>query len=190
MKLKAPPAFVAVHAAVFVFLAVSAPAQTVTIATDLLKDWQAQKQTMLKIADAMPAEKFAYKTTPAQRNYGEQVLHVAGANFMLMKFLGARNVPPSPALDERDFATFGLKVTGKADILKMLSDSYDYGEAVIKEFSATQLLETIQGPPWIREATRAKMVYYTLGHTQDIYGQMAVYLRMNGITPPASQRGI
>jgi len=51
------------------------------------------------------------------------------------------------------------------------------------------LVASITGPRWIGQATRAKMVYYTLGHTQDIYGQMVVYLRLNGITPPASQRG-
>jgi hypothetical protein len=28
-----------------------------------------------------------------------------------------------------------------------------------------------------------------MGHTQDIYGQMAVYLRLNGVVPPASRRG-
>jgi hypothetical protein len=28
-----------------------------------------------------------------------------------------------------------------------------------------------------------------MGHTQDIYGQMAVYLRLNGLVPPASRRG-
>ena len=180
-------------ASVVTALLVAAPpahGQAPTIASDLLKDWQAQKQTMMKIADAMPAEKFDYKSTPAQRNYGEQILHVAGANYMLMKFVGAKNAPAPPPLAERDLSTFGLKATSKAEILKLLSDSYDYGEAVIKEFTAAQMLETIQGPPWIREATRAKMVYYTLGHTQDIYGQMAVYLRLNGLVPPASQRGI
>ena len=33
------------------------------------------------------------------------------------------------------------------------------------------------------------MVYYTMGHALDIYGQMVVYLRLNGIVPPASRRG-
>ena len=37
-------------------------------------------------------------------------------------------------------------------------------------------------------STRVRAVYYVIGHTWDIYGQMAVYLRLNGITPPASQR--
>ena len=33
-----------------------------------------------------------------------------------------------------------------------------------------------------------RVVYFVIGHTWDIYGQMVVYLRLNGITPPASQR--
>ena len=61
-----------------------ATAQTPSIASDLLKDWQAQKETMMKIADAMPAEKFGYKSTQPQRSYGEQILHVAGANVELL----------------------------------------------------------------------------------------------------------
>jgi len=40
-------------------------------------------------------------------------------------------------------------------------------------------------------ATRSagiRVVYYVVGHTWDICGQMVVYLRINGITAPASQR--
>jgi uncharacterized damage-inducible protein DinB len=166
----------------------AAGAQTPTIASDLLKDWHAQKETMMKIADAMPAEKFGYKSTPPQRSYGEQILHVAGANVELLKFLGAKAPTPFPVV-QTDMATFGLKMTDKAEILKALSDSFDYGEAVLKELGPSAMSETVKGPPWIGEATRAKLVWYTMGHTQDIYGQMAVYLRLNGIVPPASRRG-
>ena len=167
-----------------------ASAETPTIFSDLLKDWQAQKETMMKIADAMPADKFTYKSTPAQRSYGEQILHVAGANVELLKFLGAKAPTPFPVAPMiTDMVTFGLKMTGKAEILKALSDSFDYGEAVLKELGPAGMTEVVKGPPWIGDATRAKLVWYTMGHTQDIYGQMAVYLRLNGIVPPASRRG-
>jgi hypothetical protein len=174
--------------AICVAMSATPHAQSATIASDLLKDWRAQKETMMKIADAMPADKFGYKPTPPQRSYGEQILHVAGANVMLLKFLGAKAATPL-ALVETDFATFGLKMTAKPEILKALSDSFDYGEAVLKELSAASFGETMKGPPWIGEATRAKMVYYTMGHNLDIYGQMVVYLRLNGGVPPASRRG-
>ena len=77
----------------------------------------------------------------------------------------------------------------KEEILNALDDSYAFGEAAIAEFPEQALVASIAGPRWIGQATRAKMIYYTLGHTQDIYGQMVVYLRLNGLTPPASQRG-
>jgi len=158
-----------------------------TLASDLLKDWRAQKETMMRIADAMPEASFGFRATPPERSYGEQILHVAGANIMLMKFLGGKT--PAPTIDDADLSVFGLKATSKAAILKTLSDAYDYGEAVLREFQDAQLREAVKGPRWIGDATRAKMVYYTLGHAQDIYGQMAVYLRLNGIVPPASRRG-
>jgi len=179
---------IVVLTAIAVALPLRVSAQSPTIPAELLKDWQAQKETMMKIADAMPAEKFSYKSTPAQRSYGEQILHVAGANVELMQMLKAKAALPFE-VSPRDMATFGLKMTDKAAILKALSDSFDYGEAVMKELGPAAMTEAVQGPPWIGEASRAKMVWYTMGHTQDIYGQMAVYLRLNGIVPPASRRG-
>jgi hypothetical protein len=35
---------------------------------------------------------------------------------------------------------------------------------------------------------RSWFLYFAIGHTWDTYGQMAVYLRLNGQVPPASQR--
>ena len=174
-------------AAVVVALAVKPAAQSITVASDLLKDWKAQKETMMKIADAMPEDKLGFRATPAERSYGEQILHIAGANIMLMKFLGAK--APAPPINDADLTVFGLKVTSKAQVLKALSDSYDYGEASLKELADPGMAQTIKGPRWMGEVTRAKMVYFTLGHAQDIYGQMAVYLRLNGIVPPASRKG-
>src|SRR6266852_8596914 len=140
-------------------------AQSVTLASDLMKDWKAQKETMMMIADAMPEEKFGFRATSPERSYGEQILHVAGANIMLLKCRGAKT--PAPMVtNDADLTIFGLSATSKADILKALSDSYDYGEAVLKEFPGAALTGTIKGPRWIGEATRAKMVYYTLVHTQ------------------------
>ena len=93
-------------------------------------------------------------------------------------------------MDTTDFKVFGLSATSKADVLQALSDGYDYGIAVLREFSEEQLLETIVGPRYMGNATRVKMAYFALSHAMDIYGQMAVYLRLNGVTPPASRRGV
>jgi hypothetical protein len=167
--------------------ALSSWAQSPTIASDLLKDWRAQKATMLQIADAMPEDKFAFKATPGQRTYREQILHVAGANIFLIKFLGGR-APAPPISPETDRATFGLKAQSKAEVLDALSRSYDYGEAVLKDLNDAAMVSAVKGPAYLGDLTRAKLVYYTMGHALDIYGQMVVYLRLNGIVPPASRR--
>ena len=180
-------ALCAALAAAVVAAPLRSSAQGVTLASDLLKDWRGQKATMLRIAEAMPEAKFAFKATPPQRSYREQILHVAGANIFLMKFLGG-NVP-APPISESDRVTFGLNATSKAQVLEALSRSYDFGEAVLKQLTDAAMVQPINGPPYLGELTRAKIVYYTMGHTQDVYGQMVVYLRLNGIVPPASRRG-
>ncbi len=153
---------------------------TTTLHADLLKDWTGMKDRMVKIADAMPEEKFGFKPTPAQRSYGEQILHVAGANVTFMKMLGGKATPP----------TIDQKATSKAAILKAIADSYDYGTAVLNEQTDQSLLEAIQGPRFLGPSTRARLVWFTLGHAWDEYGNMTTYLRLNGIVPPASRNAM
>src|SRR5947209_6973404 len=77
-------------------------AQSSTVQGDLLTDWTSMKDTMTKIADALPEEKLGYKPTPAQRSYREQILHVAVDNVALMKLLGAKIPPPAAKLPPRE----------------------------------------------------------------------------------------
>lgn len=151
-----------------------------TVLGDLLKDWQSQKDQMMQIADAMPEDKFGYKTTPPQRNYGEQIMHIALINVGVLKVIGGKATPPT-------FTAQSAKT--KAEILKAMADSYDFGIALIKEQTDATIVQTIQGPRFLGPSTRARIFYFLLGHSMDIYGQMAVYLRLNGVVPPAS-RGV
>ena len=155
-----------------------AATQGVTLASDMLKDWQQQKSTMVAISDAMPEDKFGYKTTPPQRSYGEQVMHVVQVNQMLLGTLGAKAQAPM----------INMKATSKADIMQALRQSYDYGEAVFKEFNDGAWTQAVMGPRFIGQATRVRIANFAMTHTMDIYGQMVVYLRMNNVVPPASRR--
>ena len=159
-----------------------------TLASDLQQDWQRMKQIMMGIADAMPENGFDYASTPEQRSFGEQILHVAGGNVMLMGFLDAE--AEGPAIDRANTRTFGYSATSKADVLRALADSYDYGAAALGEFDDDALLARVQGPPFLQQPSRLRLVYFVIGHAWDIYGQMAVYLRLNGIVPPASRGGV
>ena len=76
---------IAVPKAVFA----QAPA-TASIQAEMLKDWTDLKETLMKIANEMPAEGYSFKPTPPQETFGRRVVHIgAGANRFL-QLLGGR----------------------------------------------------------------------------------------------------
>ena len=164
-------------AMVLVMTASKPAAQSASVKGDLLKDWTGLKDTMVKIANAMPEDKYTYKSTPAQRDFAGQVLHIAQVNVTLLRLVGGK--APAPTIDRN--------TTKKADVVKAMADSFDYGTALINEQTDQSILETVQAQ-FLGPSTRARVFYFLIGHTWDIYGQMVVYLRLNGGVPPASQR--
>ena len=94
--------------AVVVVAGVSPAFAQATIHGDLTKDWAGQKALLVGLANAMPEDKYGFKPTPAQRSFGEHVLHIAQINVMLIKALGGKT--PEPAID--------MKATTKAATIK------------------------------------------------------------------------
>jgi len=156
----------------------AAPARSATLKEELLRDWLEMKETMHKLANEMPEEKYGYTSTPPQRDFGQQVLHVANANLINLRFL--RGKAAAPAIDRNAKA--------KADVVKAMDDSFDYGTALIRELTDQSLTETVETNAFLGPSSRARVLWFLLGHSWDIYGQMVVYLRLNGGVPPASQR--
>ena len=156
-----------------------AAAQNPSVQAELLKDWTGLKTTMDKIAAEMPDDKFSFKPTPAQQSFGERVVHVAQVNVGLGGLLGGKAAKPM----------IDAKATAKAEAIKAMDDSFDYLTASIKEQTDATMMQAVAMPPgFLGPSSRARVVYTLLGHTWDIYGQMAVYLRLSGKVPPASQR--
>src|SRR5262249_27008096 len=60
-----------------------------TLACEVENDWSRNNVMLYGLANAMPADKFDYKPTPAQQSFGERVLHVAQVNLMLLQAFGA-----------------------------------------------------------------------------------------------------
>jgi uncharacterized damage-inducible protein DinB len=149
-----------------------------TLSCDIVTDWQRTAQQIIAIADKMPDDKWGYKSTAAQRTYGEQVMHIVQTDLRFLTALGGKT--PAPTFDAKASAT-------KAESMAALRASFTHGEAVLKEFTDQQWLERINGM-FMGPSTRLRVLYFDIGHSQDIYGQMAVYLRLNGLVPPASDR--
>jgi len=146
-------------------------------------DWTRNNVMLAGLAGAMPEDKFNYKPTPAQQSFGERVLHAAQVNLMLLQGLGAK--APAPKIDD--------KATSKAASLAALQSAGDYGVAVIRELGEKGLQARIKAPGPTGffmgpEMSRERIVYFLMMHSQDTYGQLVVYARLNGVIPPASRQ--
>lgn len=142
------------------------------------------EQEFVGAAEAMPEEKFNFAppTTAGEfkgvRSFGDQIKHVSGSNYYFFggpKFTEADVKAKQDAID---------KLTTKAEILQALKDSLTTAHAYVDGITPQNAyLMTATG-------TRAGMAAFGIAHMMDHYGQMVVYLRMNGIVPPASRGGM
>jgi uncharacterized damage-inducible protein DinB len=158
------------------FPAAQAP---VSIIAEMTKDWSDLKTTLVKIASEMPADKYGLKPTPGQQTFGERVVHIAQVGNRFLGSVGGKTAAPAldaaPATKSKDAA------------IKAMSDFFDYGTALLNEQTDQTMLQPVMAP-FIGSSSRARVYTFLIGHTWDLYGQMAVYLRLAGGVPPASQR--
>jgi uncharacterized damage-inducible protein DinB len=150
-----------------------------TVACDVQGDWARGYALLIGVAEAMPDDKYSAKPTPAQETFGERLMHTANIDLKLISTLGGKT--PTPMVN--------AKASAKADVVAALRQVSEYGSAVLKEFNDQQLNERVTSLPFMGPtASRLRVIYFAMTHGQDIYGQLVVYLRLNGITPPASNR--
>jgi uncharacterized damage-inducible protein DinB len=150
-----------------------------TLSCEIQNDWTRNNVLVYLLAGAMPDNKYSFRPVPEEQTFGERVLHVAQINVAILQGLGAKAVPP----------VIDPKATSKVEAMAALQKAGDYGAAVIQEFSEQQLTTRVSSPPFMGPtSTRQRMLYFLMTHSQDTYGQLVVYLRLNGITPPASRQ--
>jgi len=145
--------------------------------------WKDIARDFVALAEAMPEDKWNFKPTQGEfkdvRSFAEQVKHVACANQAWAKKLAGETPParcdrggPNPA-------------QSKAEVLVYLRDSFTMLDKAIAATNSENLLQATPGPYW--GPNRLSALTAVVWHLSDHYGQLVVYLRMNGIVPPASR---
>ena len=142
------------------------------------------ERSFVSLAEAMPAEKYGFKPSDGEfknaRTFGEQVKHVACANFAFFNQIEKKEPPPGCA----DGGPSPAK--SKAELMRYLRESFDYAQRVLRTMTSANALEPVSGS-YGGPSTRLGTTTLAVWHASDHYGQLVVYLRLNGIVPPASQ---
>jgi uncharacterized damage-inducible protein DinB len=141
-------------------------------------EWKHVSQQLVALAEATPADKFAWRPAPGVRSTSEVYMHIVMANFYLLSVTG----PKMPAdLKEGMEKT----VTSKAEVISWLKRSLDAVKEAHLAEKATDLTRKVQIAD--RDATVDGMYLRILVHANEHMGQLVAYARMTGVVPPWSK---
>lgn len=133
---------------------------------------------LLASAELMPEEKYGYEPTPEVRSFGQIVGHVADSQyFFCAAALGEKN--PAPKIEQTR--------TSKAELVAGLKDAIAYCDrayAALTEANAADMLAVNMFGG--QRMPRLGVLSVNMAHAALHYGNLIVYLRMNGIVPPSS----
>jgi len=141
-------------------------------------EWRHVSQQLIALAEATPADKFAWRPAPGVRSTSEVYMHIAMANFWLLHVTG----PKMP-----DDLKEGMEksVTSKADVIKWLQRSLD----AVKQAHLGETPQDLQRKVHVadRDATVDGMYLRIIVHANEHMGQLIAYARMTGVAPPWSK---
>lgn len=141
-------------------------------------EWKHVSRQLIDLAEAIPADKFAWRPAAGVRSTSEVLMHIVLANFYLLSVTG----PKMPAeLTQNSEKT----VTSKAEVISWLRRSLD----AVKDAHLAAKLQDLQRKVHIadRDATVDGIYLRIIIHDNEHMGQLIAYARMMGVAPPWSK---
>ncbi len=141
-------------------------------------EWRHVSQQLIALAEATPAEKFAWRPAPGIRSTSEVYMHIVTANYYLLSVTGPK--PPDEINQDA-----GKKFTSKAEVIAWLKRSLD----AVKDAHLAETPKDLERKVRVmeRDATVDGMYLRILVHANEHMGQLVAYARMTGVVPPWSQ---
>jgi uncharacterized damage-inducible protein DinB len=144
-------------------------------------EWLHVSRQLVALAEAIPAERLAWRPAAGVRSTSEVFMHIAMANFYLLGVTG----PKMPA--DLKSADMEKTVTAKAEVIDWLKRSLDAVKSAHAAVKPPDLQRKVKLND--REATVDGMYLRIIVHANEHMGQLVAYARVNGIVPPWSEGG-
>jgi uncharacterized damage-inducible protein DinB len=143
--------------------------------TEVKANYNNVKTNLLKAADKMSEADYDFKATPDVRTYGQLVAHVADAQMGICGMASGEAKKGNAA-----------EKTSKADLVAALKASFEFCD------SAYDALNDADGATMVkmfgRDRSKLGVLDFNVIHDNEMYGTMAVYMRLKGVVPPSSER--
>lgn len=131
---------------------------------------------IMKTAEMLDEDIYAYQPTDEVRTTGQILAHVANAQFGFCSTAAGEDNPSQMNYEET--------ATTKADIIAALKAGFEYCNDVYGNMTDAEGAEmrTIFG----NEMAASAVMAFNLAHNYEHYGNLVTYMRINGIVPPSS----
>ncbi len=147
------------------------------LSADIRSDYTTVRDYFVRAAEEMPDTDYAFRPSPAVRTFAQQVAHVADDQYNLC-------APAKGESRQAAYRAIETSLSTKAQLVPALRAAFAYCDAAYD--SLTDAGGTAQAMGNQRR-TRFGMLNWNLWHTWEHYGNVVVYLRMNGLVPPSSE---
>jgi hypothetical protein len=145
------------------------PAQNNLKTTVTQRYFNGVRRNLEAAAEAMPADKYDFKPSPGQMSFAEWLNHSTERNYADCAALKGETAP--------DAAKGVATLKTKPEVTQALKDSLAYCAAAIDAIDDQKVLASPQ---------LTYSLLHTVVHNNEIYGNLAVYMRVNGIVPPST----
>ena len=163
---------------------------------EYLAEFDYTSKNVLALAQAIPAEKYAWRPGEGVRSISEVYMHIAAGNFILLEIIGHKAPDDLYGKVEgsgRARITAFLKrneelektVTSKQRVNTLLQRSFDAVRDALHQATAADLDKHVDF--FGRDSTARAVYLRILAHVNEHMGQSVAYARVNGIVPPWSR---
>jgi hypothetical protein len=149
-----------------------------TLATTMIQSYTALQRDLLEAAELMPEADYVFKPTPETRPFGQLIAHVALSQFAGCSLLQGG---PSPKAAEKEETP-----RSKAVLIALLKESTTFCNPLVNAMTDEGMVQLMKVGPI--EGARGVPVTGLSVHGNEVYGTIAVYLRLKGIVPPTTAR--
>lgn len=154
---------------------------------DAQRQYQYIQGLILRAAEKVGEDLYAFKPTPAVRSFGGVLGHIADANMLLCGVASGKPTDFDKIMKDVSSVQVHEKKTAKAELVAALKESSAYCDSVFAQLNDTSGREQVA---WFGGQKMAKLMVLTMStsHAWEHYGNLVTYMRLKDIVPPSSER--
>jgi hypothetical protein len=145
-----------------------------TFVYEARQQFKSASENLLKSAEEMPSTDYGFRPTADSPSFGEWVSEATTSQASVCS-----------AVDGKSVENKGFYAKDKAELVERLRrviGTCDSAYSKVNGFTASQQM-------WFgnKQQSRLGLLFMNASHDNEVYGHLAVYLRLKGLVPPDSQ---